>query len=43
MQRYKILKAIHNADGSEVSFDAFLKHAKIQNFESDSQQFSQDC
>ena len=37
MQKYKILKAIHNMVSLNVSRLWFFKHAKIQNFESDSQ------
>ena len=37
MQKYKILKAIHNSVKATHTPTAFFKHAKIQNFESDSQ------
>ena len=37
MQKYKILKAIHNRAARFPTISAFFKHAKIQNFESDSQ------
>ena len=37
MQKYKILKAIHNITAHLGKRRMFFKHAKIQNFESDSQ------